>query len=152
MFLAWSSSVSYIMWINTHWEQKSRTSSGEDCTCRFLNKKSFSPVHLSLLFSLYLSLSFTLTVLFNLICIHITSPGGTPIRGKNAENRKYPNASSFDSSFTPKCPPPSPCPHLLFHSGVFLFVFLLVFDPASSLCMNLCSSVSLMDVWFSLTQ
>lgn len=55
-----------------------------------------------LLFSLLLMLM----IISNLICIQITSPGGTPIRGKNAGYKK----NLLILLFSPPRPPPSPCP------------------------------------------
>lgn len=53
----------------------------------------FLPFALLPLFSFSVSLSYSLLsmlmVISNLICIQITSPGGTPIRGKNAGYRKH---------------------------------------------------------------
>lgn len=81
---------------------------------------------LSFSVSLFIYLLFLLMVISNLICIQITSPGGTPIRGKNAGYRKcllilltppsppFPlSSSSFHLSVSPL---PALCPlHLLRH-------------------------------------
>lgn len=81
---------------------------------------------LSFSVSLFIYLLFLLMVISNLICIQITSPGGTPIRGKNAGYRKcllilltppsppFPlSSSSFHLSVSPS---PALCPlHLLRH-------------------------------------
>lgn len=67
----------------------------------FLNRVRITVTLISIIFPLFallpfLSFSvwlfyllFILMVISNLICIQITSPGGTPIRGKNARYRKH---------------------------------------------------------------
>lgn len=60
------------------------------------------------LFFLLLYLLFILMVISNLICIQITSPGGTPIRGKNAGYRKPLLISPLFLLTAPPSPPPPP--------------------------------------------